>query len=44
MLKLKQIIMKTIIKITVYTTVAILSPLIEAKAIDKIVDLIKEKK
>ena len=44
MLKLKQIIMKTIIKITVYTTLAILSSLIEAKAIDKIVDLIKEKK
>ena len=44
MLKLKQIIMKTIIKITVYTTVAILSSLIEAKSIDKIVDLIKEKK
>lgn len=36
--------MKTIIKITVYTTVAILSSLIESKAIDKIVDLIKEKK
>ena len=44
MLKLKQIIMKTIIKINVKTTVAILSSLIEAKAIDKIVDLIKEKK
>lgn len=36
--------MKTIIKITAYTAVAILSSIIEVKAIDKVVDLIKEKK
>lgn len=36
--------MKTFIKIAVYTTVAILSSIIEAKAIDKVVNLIKDKK
>lgn len=36
--------MKTIIKITVYTTVAILSSMIESKAISKIIELIEKKK